>query len=264
MQADRPHPFRTSIKAVGRLLPYVRGTSRGALATNAVRRRAYRIREANVPGFYSQYGQDHFVAGLFKDAGPGTFLDIGAHDGVSFSNTCYFEKTLRWSGICVEPHPTVFERLLENRSSVCANYAVGVERGKTSFVMFDGYAEMLSGIESLHGDVEGALKIAEAHDCTMESVEVEVIDVASLMEQEGVDSAVLISLDIEGGEVDILRSIDLEAVQNAVIIVENKTDVDVVESYLVGRGYRLAAIVGTDDIYVHRPRLAAFVKSGLA
>jgi hypothetical protein len=41
----------------------------------------------------------------------GTFVDLGCYDGVTYSNTWYFERKLGWSGVCVEPNPTVFPRI---------------------------------------------------------------------------------------------------------------------------------------------------------
>jgi hypothetical protein len=35
-------------------------------------------------------------------------LEIGAFDGLTMSNTCFFEKELGWKGICVEPNPDTF------------------------------------------------------------------------------------------------------------------------------------------------------------
>ena len=41
----------------------------------------------------------------------GTFVDLGCYDGVTYSNTWYFETKLGWSGVCVEPNPAVFPRI---------------------------------------------------------------------------------------------------------------------------------------------------------
>ena len=46
---------------------------------------------------YSQSGQDAFVLSHFKNKKNGVFLDIGANDGVSLSNTYYLENLLRMS-----------------------------------------------------------------------------------------------------------------------------------------------------------------------
>ena len=37
------------------------------------------------------------------------FVDVGAHDGISSSNTGHFEIDLGWDGICIEPNPLVFD-----------------------------------------------------------------------------------------------------------------------------------------------------------
>ncbi|MFC9599759.1 FkbM family methyltransferase [Peribacillus butanolivorans] len=42
-------------------------------------------------------------------------MDIGAQDGITFSNSYFFEKHKDWKGICAEPLPEVFELLRKNR-----------------------------------------------------------------------------------------------------------------------------------------------------
>ena len=46
----------------------------------------------------------------------GFFIECGASDGVDQSNTWYFEKTLNWSGILIEPLNKQFRELKKNRS----------------------------------------------------------------------------------------------------------------------------------------------------
>jgi len=48
---------------------------------------------------------------LFDRSKRGFFIEAGAYDGVDYSNTLYFEKTLGWTGILVEPNPFAFEGL---------------------------------------------------------------------------------------------------------------------------------------------------------
>ena len=61
--------------------------------------------------FYSQFNQDNYVFNkFFKNNQNGFFLDIGEHDGVTGNNTKFFED-LGWSGVCIEPIPSVFEEL---------------------------------------------------------------------------------------------------------------------------------------------------------
>ncbi len=45
--------------------------------------------------YKSQFGQDGFFnENYFHDKKDGVFLDLGVHDGVSFSNTWFYEKVL--------------------------------------------------------------------------------------------------------------------------------------------------------------------------
>ena len=69
---------------------------------------------------YSQYGQDvYLINSIFPDRINGYFVDVGAYDGITLSNTFILEKHLGWSGICIEPNPEAFEKLRANRSCIC-------------------------------------------------------------------------------------------------------------------------------------------------
>ncbi len=47
----------------------------------------------------------------------GFYIECGANDGVNQSNTWYFEKSLNWRGILIEPNKQIFQELKKNRSS---------------------------------------------------------------------------------------------------------------------------------------------------
>lgn len=70
----------------------------------------------NNEGYQSQCGQDKWIVeNLMPDSRQGFFVDIGAHDGISFSNTYFLESVMNWDGIAIEPIPEIFERLKKNR-----------------------------------------------------------------------------------------------------------------------------------------------------
>ena len=57
-------------------------------------------------GAFTDEAEDEFVfARLFSSPllRNGNFIEIGAHDGIIFSNTLFFERNLSWSGLLVEP-----------------------------------------------------------------------------------------------------------------------------------------------------------------
>jgi len=66
----------------------------------------------NVDQYKSQYLQGLLLdRWIFGGVAGGTFVDIGAHDGVAYSNSFVFEKLRGWRGVCNRTNPTVFAQL---------------------------------------------------------------------------------------------------------------------------------------------------------
>ena len=70
--------------------------------------------------FYGQGKEDQMMLKYFlqKDGTPlhhGTFIEIGAFDGLKFSNSKFYEDSLGWTGLLIEPHPDTFAKLQLNR-----------------------------------------------------------------------------------------------------------------------------------------------------
>lgn len=84
---------------------------------------------------YSQVNQDLWVLEMLKNKTNGYFLDIGAYDGIKFSNSYLLESDYNWSGLLVEAHPLNYKKMLSIRNSTCVNYAITNEVG---FVNIDG------------------------------------------------------------------------------------------------------------------------------
>lgn len=59
----------------------------------------------------SQYGEHEVILKYFAGK-TGRFLDVGAHDGHTFSNTAQLYEA-GWSGVLVEPSPSVFPYLMQ-------------------------------------------------------------------------------------------------------------------------------------------------------
>ncbi|MGC4079207.1 MAG: hypothetical protein QM702_19630 [Rubrivivax sp.] len=77
------------------------------------------------------------------------FLDIGAHDGVSISNT--YVLALRWNGLCIEANPKTFQALIRNRRAACINVCLDRTEGEVDFAVRD----VLGGIVSPELDNAG-------------------------------------------------------------------------------------------------------------
>ena len=97
--------------------------------------------------YYSQLGQDKFIDEFFEKKQEGTFIDIGAHDGKSASNTFFLEEQRNWRGICIEPGINEFKLLNSNRRSINLNVCISNYDGESDFTYIEGYANMLSGLD---------------------------------------------------------------------------------------------------------------------
>ena len=65
--------------------------------------------------YYSQYGEDQIIEGYFNQLGlnKGTFFEMGAGDGVKYSNTKLLADK-GWSGLLVEADSNIFKKLKKN------------------------------------------------------------------------------------------------------------------------------------------------------
>jgi hypothetical protein len=64
---------------------------------------------------YSQHGEDQAIADRFGRKRGGYFVEVGALDGIQFSNTYYLERDLGWTGVLIEADSTQAEACAQNR-----------------------------------------------------------------------------------------------------------------------------------------------------
>jgi len=174
--------------------------------------------------YYSQIQQDQYLnENYFKNMADGFFVDVGAYDGVIGSNSLFFEESLGWSGICVEPLPEIFAKLEENRSSINVNCAIDVEEGKLEFVRNTGYTEQLSGIvkyydqrhyERVNRELDGLEDDGGVHPGTgsTTTINVDTMRLETIFDVHDVSFIDYLSVDVEGAELAVMESINYDKV----------------------------------------------------
>lgn len=206
-----------------------------------------------IEGYYSQRGQDKFLNEvIFKNMRGGFFVEVGAHDGISFSNTYFFEKNLEWTGICVEPNSGVFEKLCQNRSCYKEQCCISDSKGQKNFLKCKGYIlEMYSGllekIDPRH--LERIDQEIATYGGSKEVVQVNTMSFKELFQKYNVSHVDLLSIDIEGGEEAAIKTIDFNQVVIDVIVIENNFNEDNIRQWLESHGYCIIHRIGKDDIY---------------
>lgn len=204
--------------------------------------------------YHSQFGADKYLNEKYYwsiDI-PGIYVDIGAHDGITGSNTFFFEKQ-GWKGICFEPMPKAFKMLSQNRTCLKSQKAIANFKGEADFLAIEGYSEQLSGLMGNYSPdhVDRIHREVSEMNQTFQTIKVE----CSLFDEEvpfwprAID---ILSLDTEGSESSILRSIDFKKWNIKFMIVEfNHTDSSLV-SYLYNQGYDPEIRLGVDIIFKKR------------
>ena len=80
---------------------------------------------------YSQLGEHKVVDDLLKQRRNGFFFEVGALDGITYSNTLGLELLRNWTGILVEPDPRSFAKLLTlNRNAYAINACLSKNRSE--------------------------------------------------------------------------------------------------------------------------------------
>jgi FkbM family methyltransferase len=203
--------------------------------------------------FFSQVGQDRFVfETFFHGKRRGVFVDVGAYDGETFSNSLFFERYLDWRGLCVEPLPSAHARLAAARRSINEQVCVADFEGEADFVEADAGSDekMLSGLahcfDPRHRD---RLKDAGAAQAVRK---VRVTRLATLLERHGLFEIDFCSIDVEGAELSILKDLDLSRFRVSVFAIENNYDDSRLAELMRSKGYELVAKLEQDYVFKRR------------
>lgn len=208
--------------------------------------------------FYGQMGQDKFLeTAVFQGLRNGIFVDVGAHDGESLSNTYFFEKERGWKGICVEPIPSVFEKLQALRKeSKCYQVAIDSDETDKTFLVGKGYPEMFS-VLSNHLDPRHYIRVQnEMRDNGGElvSIQVQTKRLDSLFKEQGISHVNYMSIDVEGAEFGVLESIDFDKTTFDIIEVEcNYDDLGPkYDAFFEPKGFVRLLNLDWDILYIHK------------
>ena len=189
----------------------------------------------------SQLLQDAFASFIVSDLFDKTFLEFGATDGVSLSNSYMLENELGWTGILAEPSPQWHKKLKYNRPNTqIITECIWKSSGeKLDFFVSDvGVLSTLvdfkySDLSSMPGNTKTRIKDGKV-------VKVETISINEVMETNfNGNSPSYVSIDTEGSEYEILNSLDFEKYRPVVFTIEhNFTNLqNKIDALMISKGY---------------------------
>jgi len=208
--------------------------------------------------FNSQDKQDENLEKyVFKGYKNGIFMDVGAHDGISINNTLYFEKYNNWTGYNVEPIKSVYDKLVINRpNSINFNCAVSNNDGIDEFICNTGWTEMISGLKKSFDPrhLDRVKRENKMMGSTTKIIKVNTKKIETICDENNIKHIHYLSIDVEGAEFDVIKSINFDKVFIDVIEFENNYD-DVspeIILFLENKNYSRLNLDSHDIFMIHK------------
>ena len=154
---------------------------------------------------YSQYGEDSFIRQNLPLPDKGIFVDVGASDGKTISNTLHFEES-GWTGLCIEADPRQQEALKANRKCKLAFCAASNKIPKDGILQYGLKEWGWSGLLRKDG----------------RQIQVDGKTLRAILDENDIQRIDLLSIDTEGTELDVWDSLDV-ARRPSIVIVEHDT-----------------------------------------
>jgi hypothetical protein len=198
--------------------------------------------------FYSQTGEDELILKYLPEA-IGSFVDVGAGQPVRGSNTYYFYKQ-GWSGTLIDPvgFNLRLTKLFRRRDKFIQNI---VSSKNTPVKFFEFYPAEYSTIEKNVAEslVNRGIKLKS-------EIDLKPITLASLNLSCEPTDATLLSVDVEGHDLEVIQSNNWSNFKPRVICIEenfqgNKQSGTKISNYLVAYGYKFVESTDISSIYVH-------------
>jgi len=201
----------------------------------------------------SQLGQDLWVIDTLNYKTNGFFIDIGALDGVTYSNTFLLENKYNWIGICVEANPFVLPMLSSNRNSMCVNALLD---SKPDIIKEFHCGNELSFVENKNRkiDINEFKSYLKKNNVDYHKINMKTCTINKILEIYNAPYVIdYISCDTDGSELDILKAFPFDEYHVNTITIEhnsahigNKYQLEIRE-FLEKNGFEY--VKGNDDVY---------------
>lgn len=181
----------------------------------------------------------------------GFFIELGAHDGITQSNTFYYEKKYNWKGILIEPVPKLFnycKKYRSNKNLYFCNACVSFDFNKDKVKLI--YSNLMTTAVDLTSDDYRKKHLADpelnffeknnyfyANARTLNSI---------LKESKAPNIIDFFSLDVEGAEFDVLNGIDFSIYNFKYIIIETD-NFERLDKFMTNKNYKFINKYNSND-----------------
>jgi FkbM family methyltransferase len=199
--------------------------------------------------FYAQFGEDRLLYNLFNKKKDGVCVEVGGYDGITGSNTYFFEG-LGWQCLIIEPMPDFCKKIIASRKSEVIEVAASDVKGETKFYIAEG-VETLSTMKYDTRHFERIFKDG-ANGIREILVQTDLLD--SIFQLKGFSNIDFLTLDVEGNEMSALRGMSFDNIRPRILIIEDGSfgaNSEVYE-FMLSKNYVRFRRTGCNDWYADR------------
>jgi FkbM family methyltransferase len=212
-----PLNIRTQIAVMSRITRVLRLLGLRDEVVRRRRARAWRLRHASGRDDPRSHPALHDIdrkLDAILDRDGGFFVEAGANDGYTQSNTYWLERFRGWRGILIEPLEMYVEECRTGRPEAIVVRAALVPADFEGETITMHFGDLMSSVEGAHADATAdrewvrqglVLGWYDEHD-----EQVPARTLTSILDEHGAPEIDLLSLDVEGFEPSVLRGLDLD------------------------------------------------------
>ena len=181
----------------------------------------------------SQHADDYIAWQLLGKKANGIVIEVGAFDGKHLSNS-YGLSQLGWKSICIEPNPIIFKYLIKNRpDAVNINKAIVGDENIFEIEFFSEEIGVLSGCTYDDEDIKRRYKNRGLEYNEPKKIVVQAITLNTLCDTLKINDIDLLSIDVEGFELEVLKGFSLSKFKVNLFIIEanNQKDKDAILNF---------------------------------
>jgi FkbM family methyltransferase len=202
--------------------------------------------------FYSQYGEEKILSQFFGDKTHGFLVDIGAMDGITYSNSRYLIQSKSWSGVLVEPHPEYFQnlqKLYNNNANItllnCGCFNVETE---LDFHLYSTDTDRSNGsVSTISKDFKNHI-INRHGDEYRETIKINTVTLNNIIKNhKNID---FLSIDAEGVDMEVLSSNDWTKNRPSLVCVEHSMDINILMQFMDNINYVKYTETGGNTFFI--------------
>ncbi|CAF1263691.1 unnamed protein product [Adineta ricciae] len=191
------------------------------------------------PGYFSQSGEDKALEKMFLEntrtrQNPGIFVELGALDGITYSNTLFFERMFDWRGVLIEAQPGNARKLLRGNRKNTVKIPFGIcSLPQTEIQMLGEDGAVAGDIATMDESFRKAW-----HKNTKKIQRVACAPIGTYLSAIGITHIDFFSLDVEGAEFTVLLTMNWN-IQVHYLLVENNSKMPNITALLKNHGFRI-------------------------